>query len=192
MSDSEVVMCVTRQFLRDIHPDLLNSGFTPMSGDPAGLIHSLSKNTIWVSRKVCETDPRLKQVIPYIVIKIGDQIIAYRRSPASGESRLHGKISIGFGGHINKDDTCYRDGMWRELTEEVKITSPYKFNVIGTVNDESNDVGCVHLGIVHLFDCTNAEALEKVDYTLIRPDYLVGNENLEVWSRMTLEWMVKQ
>lgn len=192
MSDSEVVMCVTRQFLRDIHPNLLSNGFTPLSGDPAELIHSLSKNTIWVSRKVCETDPRLKQIIPYIVVRVGEQVIAYRRSPESGESRLHGKISIGFGGHINKDDTCYRDGMWREVTEELRSSPPYTLSAVGTVNDESNAVGSVHLGVVHLLDCTNVEALEKVDYTLIRPDYLVGNENLEIWSRMVLEWIVKQ
>ena len=46
----------------------------------------------------------------------------------------------------------YREGMRRELDEEVVIDTPYTERIVGLINDDETPVGQVHLGVVHLCD----------------------------------------
>ena len=83
-------------------------------------------------------------------------MFSYARGKGQGESRLHDKWSIGIGGHIssvdNSENEPYRDGMRRELEEEVMIDTPYSERCVGLINDDESEVGKVHLGVVHIFD----------------------------------------
>jgi predicted NUDIX family phosphoesterase len=54
----------------------------------------------------------------------------------------------------------YREGMRRELEEEVAIETKYTERIAGLLNDDETPVGRVHLGVVHLCD---------VDEPQIRP-----------------------
>lgn len=65
-----------------------------------------------VDREICEKeDSGLQQIIPYVVFfsvnVISGKILfaQYVRSVKGDESRLHAKTSIGFGGHIDHNDT---------------------------------------------------------------------------------------
>ncbi|MGA2256039.1 MAG: hypothetical protein ABSG53_15440 [Thermoguttaceae bacterium] len=105
-----------------------------------------------------EIDPSYKQLIPYVIFmhRNVDQpaIFQYTHTKGQGEARLHGKHSVGIGGHISTFDGIahpYHDGMKRELEEEVSINTPYTTRRVGLINDDSTEVGSVHLGIVHLF-----------------------------------------
>ena len=79
----------------------------------------------------------------------------YTRGSGGGEARLHAKKSVGIGGHISTEDLgeacAYEVGMKRELAEEINIDTKYAQQMVGLINDDSNDVGKVHLGVVHLF-----------------------------------------
>jgi predicted NUDIX family phosphoesterase len=109
-----------------------------------------------------EEDPNFKQLICYQLIWLDGLILEYTRMKQSGESRLRGKRSVGFGGHINPHDLlseCSTDlygayllGAQRELMEEELIfrEPPLGQAIVGLVNDDSNPVGQVHLGIVHI------------------------------------------
>ena len=108
-----------------------------------------------------EEDPSFKQLIPYVVFRYQDdagvtRIFSYSRGKGNGEARLTSKWSVGIGGHISSVDDAennpYRDGMRRELEEEVKIDTAYTDNCVGLINDDETEVGKVHLGVVHLFD----------------------------------------
>ena len=73
------------------------------------------------------------------------------------KKRLLGNRSIGVGGHISVDDpglfgTTYEEGMKRELHEEVEIATPFTDRRAALINDDSNEVGRVHFGVVHILN----------------------------------------
>ncbi|MFC1477013.1 phosphoesterase [candidate division KSB1 bacterium] len=154
-------------------------------------------NHEYMNRKSAEKDPSFKQLIPYMIIQYRDTVFAYRRGKLMGEKRLHGNYSIGIGGHISVKDpslfgTTYDDGMKRELSEEVAVKSPYSERRIALINDDSNDVGKVHFGVVHVL------TLEKPDVTPKEksineagfwplPELLERRESFETWSQICID-----
>ncbi len=126
----------------------------------------------FVERRWAEQDSSLKQIIPYNLIVHGDEIYLLKRLDSGGESRLHGKLSIGVGGHINPVDEAEGDlldiGCRRELDEELNLETPFTLKPAGVINDESNDVGSVHIGLVNLAHC------ETRDVTVRETDQLEG------------------
>jgi len=109
-------------------------------------------------RRLMESDPCYKQLIPYMILEWLDSdgrllLYQYTRGSGQGEKRLHAKRSIGIGGHISRVDAAeadpYRAGMLRELQEELALGSPFSEQCAGLIYDDSNEVGRVHLGIVH-------------------------------------------
>jgi len=122
------------------------------------------EHTSYRPRGEMEEDPRFKQLIPYVIFRHtaadGSVILfQYTRGKGQGEKRLHAKRSVGIGGHVSSDDgqsendlNPYREGMQRELNEEVAIDSRYTEQLVGLINDDETEVGKVHLGVVHIFD----------------------------------------
>ncbi len=119
-------------------------------------------------RSTVETDPAFKQLIPYVVLRCGDDLFHYRRGASGTETRLRALRSIGIGGHISEADAAggadpYRAGMLREVTEEVVIASAYRERFLGFINDDRTFVGSVHLGVVHLFELETGRAIPRED-----------------------------
>lgn len=78
-----------------------------------------------------------------------------------GEGRLAGRFSIGIGGHINVGDAGpgrvftmaeYANALQRERREELAIFPGQPGRFVGWLNDDSNQVGSVHIGAVHLVE----------------------------------------
>lgn len=144
-----------------------------------------------------ETDPAFKQLIPYIVLKCGDQVFHYRRGSSGTEKRLEALRSIGIGGHISEADAAggsdpYFTGMMRELTEEVELTCGFHAECIGFINDDRTPVGSVHLGVVHLFELEAPRARSREDALAesgFAPlgELLRSAEQFETWSQFVLE-----
>ena len=157
-------------------------------------------NNIFILRELAEDDPIHKQIIPYAIFKHGDKFLKYLRGKKSGEQRLASKSSIGIGGHINQDDfnssslekDTYLTGIEREINEELIINCDYNNLPIALINDDSNDVGQVHLGVVHLFDLESnrveaGEAnIENLEF-LSSEDLLREKDNLESWSQICVD-----
>src|SRR6202011_4755359 len=129
-------------------------------------------NNFFLRRDQAEKDPSHKQIIPYALIAHGDKVLHYVRGKKAGEQRLVAKGSIGIGGHMNDhdesvfswDEAGYRAGEEREGNEEIKIDSPFADRIVALLNDDTTEVGRVHLGIVHIFKLaepkvTKAEAM---------------------------------
>ncbi len=147
----EAIFVVPRSFLGDF---LAFQGFKPVqSVSPEEWVHAGK----YRSRTQMEEDPSFKQLIPYIVIRYSNKIFRYKRTKRGGENRLHHFYSIGVGGHINPaDDNLFEtedqllyEAALRELHEEVKIQGEVQLQHVGFINDESNEVGKVHLGLVY-------------------------------------------
>jgi predicted NUDIX family phosphoesterase len=132
-------------------------GFDPR---PKGDLERVVASARFLPRRDLETDPTYKQIIPYVVLRHGDRVFAYRRGQASSEKRLVAKVSIGLGGHVEwSDDSLFDDafasylrGTRREVEEEVVVSTTWTERILGFINDDSSDVGRVHLGIVHVWD----------------------------------------
>src|ERR1700739_5176252 len=67
------------------------------------------ENNFFAPRSSAETDPSLKQIIPYALIVAGGQILRYRRGKSSGEQRLVGKYLIGNGGQMDNQITGFSE-----------------------------------------------------------------------------------
>lgn len=108
-----------------------------------------------LSRVIMENDPSYKQIIPYLVFKYQDKYFLMQRKAKASETRLKSKYSLGIGGHIRQDDIQDKDiAGWarREFHEEVDYTGNFEVNFLGVLNDDSNDVGKVHVGFVYLLE----------------------------------------
>ena len=116
-------------------------------------------NNFFLPRAQAERDPTHKQIIPYVLVAFQNSVLHYVRGKKAGEQRLVAKGSIGIGGHMNEtdeslfamDEQAYRAGVEREVNEEIKIGIPFEDRTVALLNDDSTEVGRVHLGIVHVF-----------------------------------------
>src|SRR5256886_1062323 len=91
-------------------------------------------------RATVEQDSSFKQIIPYLIVRHAGRLFLSQRSTQGGEGRLHGKYSIGVGGHINRRDVEGAEevidaGLRRELEEELLIRGPWRGRGGGGVQD---------------------------------------------------------
>ena len=159
-----------------------------------------SKNNFFLSRAQAENDPTHKQIIPYAIIAHGDTVLHYVRGKKAGEQRLVSKGSIGIGGHMNDtdeslfawDENAYRAGVEREVNEEIKIESSFEDRIVALLNDDTTEVGQVHLGIVHVFRLAEPKVQKReamiTNLAFLSADELKARrEALETWSQICVD-----
>lgn len=147
-----------------------------------------------------EINTSFKQPIPYVLIKRGDEIFVYERLSQGGESRLHNKLSLGVGGHMNPEEGNFNNqlmiNLTRELEEELDIDSEdMDLDFIGLINDDENEVGRVHLGILAFLQLSNDAIVEVRETEQLRGfwstiEELKQPENydrLESWSQIAVD-----
>ena len=157
-------------------------------------------NNFFTARAAAEDDPSLKQIIPYVLLVHGERVLHYVRGKKSGEQRLVAKGSIGIGGHMNDQDEglfaldleAYRAAVQREVAEELRLRTTYTNHLVALLNDDSTDVGRVHLGVVHVFrlataDVEKGEAMITELQFLDRTQLRARQDNLESWSQICLQ-----
>ena len=179
--------------------------FQGFCGDTESYLAALldPAHTSWRPRATVEDDPSLKQLIPYCVLSWRDaagtpHYFAYTRGGGQSEARLRAKRSVGIGGHISSidgehgDDTSYDAGMRREIAEEIAIDGGWTARCVGLINDDSNAVGSVHLGIVHVLELEKPSVAsresELVDCGFATLESLLADrDRFETWSQITLD-----
>lgn len=160
------------------------------------------ENNFFTPRAPAETNPSLKQIIPYVLLVHGDSVFHYVRGKKAGEQRLVAKGSVGIGGHMNDGDEglfaldrdAYNIAVQREVTEELFLESPYTNHTVALLNDDSNEVGKVHLGVVHIFKLAEPKARKReamITESGFLPisDLRARRENLETWSQLCVDGM---
>lgn len=148
----------------------------------------------YMPRPEAEERPDFKQIIPYVVLRRGDKVFVTRRLNKGGEARLHGKISIGVGGHINPVDEqgdMLMKGLWREIHEEVELQNHGELCSCGFINDDSNSVGSVHLGACFTLETegeVSVKETEKLEGLWMTLAELKANYDfMETWTQIALE-----
>jgi predicted NUDIX family phosphoesterase len=157
-------------------------------------------NNFFLPRSEAENDPTHKQIIPYVIVAHAGKVLHYVRGKKAGEQRLVAKGSIGIGGHMNDtdeslfafDENAYRAGVEREVNEEITIASRFTDRVVALLNDDTTEVGQVHLGIVHVFDLEESkvekrEAMITNLSFLSREELVSRRDALETWSQLCVD-----
>lgn len=158
------------------------------------------QNNFFTDRAKAEKDPSLKQIIPYVLLVHEGRVLHYVRGKKAGEQRLVAKGSIGIGGHMNDtdeglfafDEAAYRAAVEREVGEELRLKTGYSDHMVALLNDDSNEVGQVHLGVVHVFqlesaDVQKGEAMITELQFLDREQLAARRDTMETWSQICLD-----
>jgi predicted NUDIX family phosphoesterase len=176
--------------------------FQGLSFEPEKYLNLLLSrgNNFFFPRAQAENDPAYKQIIPYVLLAFHDRVLHYVRGKKAGEQRLVAKGSIGIGGHMNEsdeslfawDEQAYRAGVEREVNEEIKIDTQFENRIVALLNDDTTEVGRVHLGIVHVFRLAqqNVEKREAMITNLAfltKAELLNRRESLETWSQICVD-----
>ena len=170
---------------------------------PGEILDVLAKAGLWLGpRQTLETCEDFRQIIPYIVVTDGARIVCYERTPAGGEARLHGKLSIGLGGHIDFSDVARSNdaidldrtmaqSAQRELEEELRHASGIDTDWIGLIVENDTPVARVHIGVVAIARI-GAQAVSAAEEAIANVRLLTPEEleqeapRLEGWSQRLL------
>ena len=157
-------------------------------------------NNFFTARPAAENDPSMKQIIPYVLLVHEERVLHYVRGKKAGEQRLVAKGSIGIGGHMNDHDeglfaldrAAYDAAVQREVSEELRLGARYTNHVAALLNDDSNEVGRVHLGVVHVFrlesdDVQKGEAMITDLQFLDREQLHARRDAMETWSQICFD-----
>lgn len=158
------------------------------------------ENNFFLPRSQAENDPAFKQIVPYVILTHAGKILHYVRGKKGGEQRLVAKGSIGIGGHLNDadenlfsfDQRAYLAGVRREVEEELILLGGYQNHIRALLNDDSSEVGRVHLGIVHVFQLDSHQVAKResviTQLALLGIDDLRARHGqLESWSQICLD-----
>lgn len=194
MATEERVLCFPRKLLEELG---VFQGLS-LEVDKYLPVVTSSAQLVYINRSEAENDRRYKQLIPYVLLICNGKILRYRRGKGGQETRLHGLYSVGIGGHISEQDSGlftkdlgYREGMRREIMEEVAVEEVNE-SAVAVINDDSSEVGQVHFGVVHVMHVANEKVIGRRS-GILGPEFIpiadaVKNPSgYESWSSLCLE-----
>lgn len=174
-----------------------NLGYLPFPAED--VLKTWLEKSVWLSRPQAEIDPSFRQWIPYVTLKRNDKVFCLRRTTGGGEVRLHERMTVGLGGHVNPIDEAAKEGailgaLWRELMEEAELGPEHgELETGGMVILSDNDVSKVHVGL-HFWFHLNQGVKVKLsadggkDGRWVTPKDLSADEpRLETWSNTVLK-----
>ncbi|ALC81141.1 MULTISPECIES: hypothetical protein [Bacillus] len=197
----EIILVVPR---KEVFADetLTFQGLTGNEELVSKIMGQIAEHFSEMRRGDAEEAPEFKQPIPYVVIKRKDEVFVYERLSGGGEARLHNKLSLGFGGHMNMEpgqsfQELLKINTDRELEEELIINEPDKLGMtaIGLINDDETNVGAVHIGILSALELKDDAAVAVRETEQIRGYWLPVSElkkkdlynRLETWSQFVVD-----
>jgi predicted NUDIX family phosphoesterase len=188
---TEQVMVVEREVLA---PFLIEYGLVTQNTDE--MLDRIQELHFFIDRPTAEVSPQYKQIIPYVLIRHEESYFLLQRTQKQTEARLHHKLSLGIGGHINPDTPELLDGLHKELEEEVEVRGDYDLTFVGILNDDTTDVGRVHLGAVYVLDAHSGEVdvreTEKMTGRWAsRAELRDLRERMETWSQIAYDGFIE-
>lgn len=205
----EFVLCVENATLP---PERGFIPFTEESVEGNGLLHWMEEDDqfLFLEREEAEVSNTLRQIIPYIVLRTGNRYWVYERGKSGGEQRLHSRLSLGWGGHVNpRDCITGTDGAiyvydtlaccaLREVREELGYEDFYPKNQtwLGALVSDASEVEKVHLGWVELWETStllNMQENMNVEGCMENIQFLTLTElrrrrdEFEGWSQLVID-----
>jgi predicted NUDIX family phosphoesterase len=187
MTEDELVLVVPRSSLMD---DPGWHGIRTLGVEDFEAI--VARDGRFAPRPAMEVDRSWKQVIPYLVLRDVGRYFLMRRTTAGGDARLHDRWSIGVGGHLNPGDGDLAGGLRREWREEISADFEPDFKLVGLLNDDTTEVGSVHVGAVFQADAQGLPvAIRETDKLsgrfAERSEVAAVVDRMETWSAIVFE-----
>ena len=159
-------------------------------------LHIINHRKEFQPRSIMETDPTYKQIIPYLIFTHDNHYFLMQRKSDASESRLRNKLTLGIGGHIRQEDMQESSLIaWamREFNEEIEYAGNLKVKPLGIINDDSNDVGKVHIGFALLLSGDSPEIKIRSELKsgelVSLDDCIAQKENMESWSQFVVDFL---
>ena len=189
MTDGERVFVVPRAVVPDAA-----GWYGVRTTDLEAFVAGVERDGRYEPRTVMEQDPSFKQIIPYLVLRDGLRYFLMRRTTAGGDPRLHGRYSIGVGGHLNPGDGGLLGGLRREWDEELVAGFVPDFRLVALLNDDTTPVGAVHLGAIYLADAAGRPVAiretDKLSGDFAEPAAVNEvRDRLETWSALVFDFL---
>jgi len=156
----------------------------------------IQEKKIFIPRNQAELEPTYKQIIPYLVFTHNQKYFLMQRAAGASEQRLANKYSLGIGGHLRQEDIAGKslfDWAKREFEEEIAYTGSLSIKPLGILNDDTNQVGQVHVGFVFLITGDSDAITIKSE---LQKGFLVSlesckqyYESMETWSQMVFDFL---
>lgn len=192
--DTETILCIESKLLRKV---IKSKGFIPVSKlEPEQF---LNQNNVWFApRAFLEHCTKFRQIIPYIILRHEDSVVIYKRTSRGNEKRLHKCLSIGFGGHVDLQDSVFkksgvdviatlRKASYREVNEEIIYDKIKSKHFIGYLYENITEVDKAHFGIVEVWKLSKPyvagidKSLEECRFIKIEELWRHRNK-MERWS----------
>jgi predicted NUDIX family phosphoesterase len=169
------------------------------------VLNSIVQNGLFRYRCKLEDDPSFKQIIPYAIISNKDSFYLFKRTSGQTEKRLHNKLHLGVGGHVNPGRSNELNAQYlinelkRELFEEVRLLNDCvieDIDFIGFINDDSISVSRVHLGLLYNIRLSNKDVVinetDKMTADWIdKTDLIEYYEEMETWTKIAFDFYIK-
>jgi len=194
---NENVLVVSRQ---EILPPIGKAFYGISAEALSPIMDAISKHGFFMDRATAEHDERFKQIIPYFIFHTDEKLFLMQRAASANETRLASKMTLGIGGHIRSEDTkstptIFEWGL-REFREEVCYAGILDGELLGFINDDTNAVGRVHMGVVFLVHGDSADIS-------IRSELASGElmnfaqccscmSEMESWSSLVMEHLIQR
>jgi predicted NUDIX family phosphoesterase len=212
-SYDEYILVVRRAYL---FSDILQPWHGLKEVDFEHYLHIINHKKEFHPRLIMETDPTYKQIIPYLIFEHNNNYFLMQRQSTASETRLRNKVTLGIGGHIRKEDMSYsaeasssakasedksKDMQenslfaWarREFHEEVNYSGNLVVTPLGILNDDSDDVGKVHIGFVFLLtgDVSDITVKSELKSGMLVPlsECLAQRDRMESWSQFVVDFL---
>lgn len=188
----ESILVVKREIL---FPE---TAFQGLQADTKNFLELINAHKEFLPRPQMEEDPRYKQIIPYLLFVHDNKYFLMQRKATSSEQRLKNKYSLGIGGHMRQEDmsagASIFDWAKREFHEEINYAGNFAIKTIGILNDDSNAVSQVHLGLVLLLEGDSAHIKVRSELKsgqlLSIPECQNYYEQMESWSQIIFDSII--
>lgn len=152
----------------------------------------------FLPRQQAEYDATVRQIIPYGILRRGGEYFLLRRLKGQTEARLHDKLSLGLGGHINPTEESAADpieaGLRRELAEEVILPHLTALTCVGLINETTGGVSDYHTALVYLLETDGEVTVRetgKMSGSWVAPEDLrEAYPALETWSQIVAQGLI--
>jgi len=202
----ELVFAIPADLLWNIL-DYSEKGFIHGNHD---VLNRIVQQGLFRKRNELEEDPSFKQIIPYAIISYQEpqhsgarqsqSFYMFKRTSKQTEKRLHNKLHLGVGGHMNPgsskelNEQYLENELKRELFEEVKLLHGCAIEgieFIGFINDDTLPVSRVHIGLLYDIRLSNKHVVvnetDKMTAEWIdKPDLAEYYEEMETWTKIAI------
>ena len=180
-----------------LFPDGVWEGFREQKSE--AVLNLIDEHKEFVERASAEEDESYQQIIPQIILKVGNKIFLHKIPQTGSEGRLHDMWPIFLGGHVDDTDSSIWDAAEREFNEEINYRGKIiKKEFLGIVKRNDMPVNKVHTGLVWLFEGDIEEFEATADHGIADGRFVQVSdldsyvEKMTHWSQVVASYIIRR